>query len=493
LRAADVPVVTIVGGGFSGASLAVQLARHSALPLDVTVVEPRAAVGRGLAYSTDDPDHRLKGTVGTHLVDPADPEELTRWCAEQAIARDDPDAVAAGGALFVRRHEFGRFVGEAFAREARRDGRVRLRHLRDEAIDARPEEQRIAVTTRGHACLPSDLLVIATGNVPTRFPARVAPDVDGHPGLIGEPWDLGRIRAIDRDARVFVLGTGLTALDVVTTLLRAGHRGSITAVSSRALRPRPHRPAFDVPPAPSGAGMLQRIDGHLPEFLRVLPRPLAAPALTRALRRRIAQAREHGESWYGPFDELRDPLWQLWSELEIVEKRRVLRHVRRWYDVHRFRAPPQNEAIVHDAERQGQVVFRAAKVRSIEAGDGGALAVELHEGSTGAVRLETFDAVVNCAGLDSGGGAMRNPFLAALMQQGTLAPHAAGVGFAVDARCRPIGANGAPSDAVRVIGPPTAGAFGDPLGAIFIAAQIRRMLPGVYASLGKRAIRVGAG
>ncbi|HET7136050.1 MAG TPA: FAD dependent oxidoreductase, partial [Casimicrobiaceae bacterium] len=69
----------------------------------------------------------------------------------------------------------------------------------------------------------------------------------------------------------------------------------------------------------------------------------------------------------------------------------------------------------------------------------------------------------------------------------------AGVGFAVDARCRPIGANGAPSDAVRVIGPPTAGAFGDPLGAIFIAAQIRRMLPGVYASLGKRAIRVGAG
>ena len=176
--ARPIHVVTIIGGGFSGASFAIQLARHSALPLDVTVVEPRAEIGRGLAYSTHDPDHRLNGTAGTHLVDPADPEELTRWCAKRSITRDDPDAVADGGALFVRRRDFGRFVGEAFARETRRQGRVRLRHLRDEAISATLIQQRIAVTTRGHASLPSDLLVIATGNVPTRLPARVAADVE---------------------------------------------------------------------------------------------------------------------------------------------------------------------------------------------------------------------------------------------------------------------------------------------------------------------------
>jgi len=40
-------------------------------------------------------------------------------------------------------------------------------------------------------------------------------------------------------------------------------------------------------------------------------------------------------------------------------------------------------------------------------------------------------------------------------------------------------------DGMRVIGPPTAGAFGDPLGAIFIAAQIRRTLPGMRATLRK--------
>ena len=63
MRAADVPVVTIVGGGFSGASAAIQLARHAPPRLDITVIEPRPDVGRGLAYSSDDPDHRLNGTA----------------------------------------------------------------------------------------------------------------------------------------------------------------------------------------------------------------------------------------------------------------------------------------------------------------------------------------------------------------------------------------------------------------------------------------------
>ena len=143
-----VRAVTIVGGGFSGASAAIQLARHAPPRLDITVIEPRPDVGRGLAYSSDDPDHRLNGTAGTHLVDPADPEEFTRWCAQERIVRADPDALARGGALFVRRSDFGRFVAQAFAREVERRPALRLRHLRDEAIDATLETQGVSATTR---------------------------------------------------------------------------------------------------------------------------------------------------------------------------------------------------------------------------------------------------------------------------------------------------------------------------------------------------------
>jgi hypothetical protein len=34
------------------------------------------------------------------------------------------------------------------------------------------------------------------------------------------------------------------------------------------------------------------------------------------------------------------------------------------------------------------------------------------------------------------------------------------------------------------VGPPTAGSRGDPLGVIFIAPQIRRMVPGLLAEVG---------
>src|SRR6185312_4817746 len=54
-----IPRITIVGGGFSGASAAIQLLGRSAVPLGVTIVEPRANLVYGLAYSSDDPDHRL--------------------------------------------------------------------------------------------------------------------------------------------------------------------------------------------------------------------------------------------------------------------------------------------------------------------------------------------------------------------------------------------------------------------------------------------------
>ena len=99
------------------------------------------------------------------------------------------------------------------------------------------------------------------------------------------------------------------------------------------------------------------------------------------------------------------------------------------------------------------------------------------------MREEIFQAVINCTGFDRSCGAATNPFLSDLLAQGFIRPDPSGFGFEVDAQCRPIGKDGAPSPAMRMVGPPTAGTFGDPLGVPFIAPQIRRMLPGVIAEL----------
>lgn len=461
--------VCIVGGGFSGAATAVQLVRASAAPLAVEIVEPREHVGRGMAYTAPDPDHRLNGSTDTHVLDLADPIELNRWCAANGILERDPEAVARNGNTFIRRHDFGRFVGDQVKAHADWRGST-IRHVRDTAIDARTNEDRVIVTLKSGGAIEAGLLVIATGNAPARLPAVLAPLAQA-PRVIVDALDVDRVRAIPRGAAVLLVGSGLTALDVASTLVRRGHEGRITAISRRGLRPRPHRLAAPSP----GPTLLERVEGPLPDFVRDAPR--TAPGLLHALRARIRQVESEGGAWYAAFDALRDVLWQVWPTLPASEKRRAQRWLRPWYDMHRFRAPPQNDALVRAAEADGRVQFRIARIHAVEARDD-ALHVQLGD------RLERFDRVVNCTGLDPASGARHNPFLAALLDRGLIAVDASGIGFAVDPQCRPIGRDGEASDRLRMVGPPTAGTFGDPLGVLFIAPQIRRAIPSMLTALG---------
>jgi len=497
----DAARVTIVGGGFAGASAAVQLVRRSAVPLAITIVEPRARVGPGLAYSTRDPDHRLNAPTGTHSIDPEDAGHFTRWCEANGVFERDPQALLPNGAAFVRRRDFGDYVEATLRAHATwpASGST-IEHVRERAVGAWSErcddrttgslsdrEAFVTLTESGRE-LRSQLLIVATGNPAPRLPTFFAPALLDHPGVVADPLQSGGVSRLDKDARVLVIGSGLTALDIVSTLLRRGHRGAIEVVSRRGLRPRGHGPALEVPPDVARERPLDRILGPVaaPWVVDAAHAPTALDALRR-MRSRVREVQVQGQTWHAAFDELRECVWQVWPHWPAAEKRRFLHTLRAWYDVHRFRTPPQNDAMVRRAEAAGRVAFRAARVRSIEAAADGALAVRLAAPGGHDERVERFDAVVNCSGLDAGAGVASNPFLAALVEQGRLQPDPSGMGFAVDAQCRAIDAHGRAQAGLRVIGPPTAGTFGDPVAVVFIATQIRRVLPDLLAGLSSTA------
>lgn len=74
-------------------------------------------------------------------------------------------------------------------------------------------------------------------------------------------------------------------------------------------------------------------------------------------------------------------------------------------------------------------------------------------------------------------------FFVRFLTQGLLRQHGNGIGFDLGVNCEALDRQGTVQPALRVIGPPSAGAFGDPLGAGFIAAQVRRVLPDVVKTL----------
>jgi uncharacterized NAD(P)/FAD-binding protein YdhS len=203
----------------------------------------------------------------------------------------------------------------------------------------------------------------------------------------------------------------------------------------------------------------------------------------RALRQQARQAEAAGATWHQPFDDLRDALWQLWPRLPPAEQGRVLRQLRTWYDVHRFRSPPQNQALVDAAVAEGRIHFLAGRLRS--AAPHGAQKIEVSWQSPGDGHLHTgqFDVLINCTGLDVLAGAASNPLLASALAQGRLRRDACHLGFAVDAQGCAISAEGQAQPWLRVVGPPTVGTFGDPIGAMFIGAQIHRFMPDLLRTL----------
>lgn len=473
--------ITIVGGGFSGASVAVQLVRASTVPLAITIVEPRTAVGGGLAHSADDPDHRLNGPAFLHYLDPQDPEGFHRWCAEDNLVQEDPGARLSDGSLYVRRRDFGRFVGDTVKAHAQWRTGSTIAHVQDSAVGLTEERGLFLVRTADGRALDSEMVIVATGNALPRFPPDFRAIAAANPAVIAVPTDLERVRAIPKSARVLVLGAGLTALDILSTLVRCGHEGQITAVSRRGLRPASQRP-------PAGPQQVyhwpDRINGPVAPFLLEAGSPPTVRKLVRVLRERIRQVEAAGDLWYTPYDQVRDCFWQLWPTVPLQEKKRFLKRLRPWFDAFRFRTPPQNEAMVREAEAAGRVVFRTARIRSVGIAPDGGIRVVMRDLNAPTDRAQDFDAVINCTGLDPAAGASDNPFLSSLIQGGWISIDPTGVGFAALPDCSAIGRDGGARSGLRLIGPPINGSFADQVGAAFIAAHIQRALPSMLEALG---------
>ncbi len=475
--------IIIVGGGFGGASAAVQLARKIAEPLAITIVEPSHQIGPGLAYSTDDPTFRLNAISGPHSIDVADPGHFTRWCAAKGLAQSDPEARIANGELFVRRRDFRDYLVETVRAHLSQENGSTITHVRDRASDISVDEQGVAVSLEGGRRIAADMAFLAVGNPPLRQPAWASGAAAGHPGLFAEPLRTS-FDSVERDAKVLVVGAGLTALDIVASLLARGHRGSITAISRRGLRPEPQAPRVLAPPAdpPQPPVIpLDLLEGELPAY--ATGEPLSALDLFRGMRRHAAETDATELGWQAAFDAVTLPLSRIWPNLPLPEKQRALRHLRAYYDAHRFRTPPMTDAMVRAREATGQVIFRKASIERLDVDDQRRLVAWLQTPDTGHTR-EAFDAVINCTGFDNGRALQGNSLLARLQRRGMIAPHPTGLGIEVDMQNRIITASGESIAQIRAIGPMTAGVFGDPLGVFFISAQVHRLIPGLAEQFG---------
>lgn len=462
-----VPTVAIIGGGFTGACVALHLAERWSGALALHVIEPRAGLGRGVAYDSDEPAHRINVPSTRMSIYPGDDGHFDRWLRANDAVADDPAAVLPDGRIFPRRAVFGRYAGAALAEALRRRPAIAFRHhaTRAVAVAATAAGYRLRLADGGS--VEADLVVLATSHPPPAPPAELA-HLAGVAGYVPDPWVPGALDAIGPEDRVVIAGTGLTMADIVAALALKGHRGPITALSRRGLLSRGHPPA---PVEPWG-----RFDQ---------PPPKTALELLRRVRSELRAAAAAGQPWQAVLDAARRDAQSLWAALPQRQRARLLRHLRPFWDVHRYRVAPQVEAAVVAAAGEGRFTRRLGRLHGAEPAPGG-IQVRFGRGET----IET-DALVLATGPAHGGVVAGNPALSSLAAAGLVKPDSLGLGLAADRSGRAIALDGRPLDTLLVAGPLARATFGELMGLPQVSAQAEQVAVRIAAWLTAAGARRG--
>jgi uncharacterized NAD(P)/FAD-binding protein YdhS len=449
--------VAVIGGGFCGAFFAAQLARYSERPIEITVIEPRALLGGGIAYSTPDPMHRINVPASRMILFPEHPTDFDEWFRNSGELDADPGALWSDGSAYPRRAAFGRYVAQLVTsrRNARTDAKIE--HIGHSAESIQHTDSGYTVQLAQGGQLATDIVVLATSHPPPKPPAVISRALGGGPGLIANPWQPGALEVISRDADVLIIGTGLTMADVVASLSGTGHKGRITAFSRRGLLSRGHAKIPVAAPYDWIAGQ---------------DSPRSVLSLTRQIRAQIAAAAEDNVPWQAVFDDVRANGQNLWRNFNDVERRRLLRHLRVFWDVHRYRIAPQIEKILRDKQRDGALrVLAASLISASRRNDVIDIELRPRRAAAGALERISVKHVVITTGPAHGTVVDETPVLTSLAQQGLLQADKFGLGVKVDAYGQVINANGVSEPTLLVVGPLARAQYGELMGLPQVAAQ----------------------
>ncbi|NLS15619.1 SidA/IucD/PvdA family monooxygenase [Rhizobium sp. P40RR-XXII] len=464
-QARDLPVIVIVGGGVSGTAVAFHLLQRQSLPAgQLFIFEPRERLGAGLAYDTQDPAHRINVPAAKMSLLPDDLEHFQRWLQQRNALADDEAAVAANGNLFPRRSVFGNYIN-SMIHPFVEDGRVV--HVRQGVERIERAGGRWAVTGAAGQRVDADILVIATSHPSPSPPQVLREALTGHPRFVPDPTRPNALAAIGAEDRVLVVGNGLTSADVIASLELRGHAGPVTAISRRGLRSRGHaavkqEPFGDFASEPSKTAL----------------------DLLRGLRAAIRNAEGEGRSWHAVIDQVRAQGRHVWQALPTEERRRLVRHLRPFWDVHRFRVAPQVQAVSDRAIESGRLEVLAASVAAVDVTNG-VIDCTLQLSRSGRRVDRQFDAVVVTTGPGHRGILQSQGWIEELSKAGYLAMDSARLGFACDTQSRALAADGTVVPSLFISGPLARGTFGELMGlpevvehAVLVAEQVAGAISG---------------
>jgi uncharacterized NAD(P)/FAD-binding protein YdhS len=406
--------IVIVGAGFSGTAVAINLLRQARGGGLRVVLVDRAHMARGLAYAEREYPYLLNVPAGRMSASSYAPAEFLTFAQ-----RTFPNITAED---FLPREFYGRYLDWTLrTAELAAPAHVHLErvHGRVSRIEHAPGSWHHDVHLSDGRRFAADDVVLALGNPPpARLPGSEA--LVGSSQYVENPWT-APIAFRPRET-VLVVGTGLTMADVVV----AGARAAGGDVLVQAISRHGH-----VPPSQTAFGHSQTdVNGDL---LR------AAARSTRQLFRTVRQLAQNAEARRGDWREVvtlvRNLVPTLWERMPVSERQRFLRHARPLWDVHRHRLPDATATVLKDLARAHKLEVGAGHLMGF-APETTRIRVTWRARGEQSTRTLIVDRVVNCTGPDYDPRRSRDPLLRSLLAEGIAVADPLGLGL----RTGPFGA-----------------------------------------------------
>jgi uncharacterized NAD(P)/FAD-binding protein YdhS len=446
--------IAIVGGGFSGVMTAVNLARLSTRPLQVTVINGRRPAGRGVAYGTRRPEHLLNVAARNMSAFRDEPDHFLRWLRTRSDFDTVPEIELRE--RFIPRMVYGDYLRSIMHHHLQSPGGmtpVATEFVAGEVLDIEPAGDSSVVRLTDSTAVEADRVVLATGNEPpAALPGSEA--LAGHPAWVGDPWQPLEQRLPGQAGSIVVLGTGLTTVDVIISLRALGWMGSIHAISRHGWFPHSHFRGIEYPDFPPAGTDLA---------------DLGLENLVKLVQHHCALLHERNANPAIIVDKMRPHTQRIWGKFTREERLAFAqRYAARW-NIFRHRIAPDIHAQITSSQLTGQLQIHASGIERVEQSNG-RIVVHLANGES-----QTGDLVINATGPATKLTASRSLLLQNLLQRGLVAPDDTDIGLRVDPDHTVTSRDGERSRLLLALGPLLRGTLWETIAVPELRAQARRV------------------
>ena len=382
--------IAIIGGGFCGTVLAVNLLRRApAQPSRIVLIERREQLGRGVAYQATPHQLLLNVPAARMSADAQDPLQFARFAQ-----RRDP---ALSAQQFLPRELYGDYLQQLLheAAQAAPAG-ITFESIRGDAdalhrIDG--NGPYLIGLSDGPQLLADDVVLACGDPPPVESPWLKG--IAQHPSYVADPHQHAALGA--GCGRMLLVGTALTMADVAVAAAAQNPHLELHALSRHGL----------LPAVQAGTG--SHSPDAVPDFRACVAQgQIGARCLVRAFRALARDLQRRGGDWLDAVNAARVAAPGLWQRMPAAERNRFLRHLRVYWDVHRHRMPPATGAQLARLQQAGRLRIHAGQLRAIEDA-GGALRVCWRPRGATALRELTVDRVIDCSGSGGRLGRTRDP------------------------------------------------------------------------------------